>query len=228
MNFLVHILKEILFFFNEVSIYLLFGFVIAGVLHVLFPDSIVRRHLGRDSFGSVIKSTLFGIPLPLCSCGALPVAASLNKSGASKGATISFLIATPQVGADSFMITYSLLGWIFALFRIAASLITATIAGIMVNIIGRQDTDQSEEPLSNDTFAEGFGQRLKSIFGYIEYDLLGSIANALLVGIIAAGIITALIPDGFLEKYLGSHFLSMVLMLIVGIPMYVCAAASTP
>lgn len=98
----------------------------------------------------------------------------------------------------------------------------------MVNIIGRQDMYQSEETLSNDTFAKGVGQRLKSILGYIEYDLLGSIANALLVGIIAAGIITALIPDGFLEKYLGNHFLSMVLMLIVGIPMYVCAAASTP
>lgn len=82
MNFLVHVLREILFFFNEVSLYLLFGFVIAGVLHVLFPDSIIRRHLGHNTFGSVIKSTLFGIPLPLCSCGALPVAASLNKSGA--------------------------------------------------------------------------------------------------------------------------------------------------
>lgn len=228
MNFVIIILKEILFFFNEVSIYLLFGFFVAGVLHVLFPESIVRRHLGSDSFGSVMKSTLFGIPIPLCSCGVVPVAASLRNSGASRGATISFLISTPQVGADSFMITYSLLGWVFGLFRIGASLVTALVAGLVVNIIKGKNTLQSNKPLMNDISQESYGDRLKSIFSYIEYELLGSIANALLVGIIAAGIISALIPDGFFEKHLGSNFLSMVLMLAAGIPMYVCASASTP
>jgi hypothetical protein len=228
MDFLVPVLKKILFFFNEVSIYLLFGFIVAGVLHVLFPESIVRRHLGRNSFASVMKSTLFGMPIPLCSCGVVPVAASLKNSGASKGATISFLISTPQVGADSFMITYSLLGWVFGIFRIAASLITAISAGIVVNIIGGSDAIQSDGPSLNGIPEQGFGQRLRSIFGYIEYDLLGSIANALLLGIIAAGIIGVLIPDGFFERHLSSHFLSMLLMLIAGIPMYVCASASTP
>lgn len=228
MNFIISVSKEILFFFNETAIYLLFGFIIAGILHVLFPESIIRRHLGRRSFYSVIKSTIFGIPLPLCSCGAVPVSASLKKSGASDGATISFLIATPQVGADSFMITYSLLGWIFAIFRITASLITALAAGIMVNILGRDGSEQSEEIPLNGFQDESFYQRLKSIFGYIEYDLLGSIANALLLGLILAGIIAAFIPDGFFEKYLGNNFLSMLLMLIIGIPIYVCATASTP
>jgi len=228
MDFLSVILKETIFFFNEVSIYLLFGFIIAGILHVLFPESIIRRHLGRDSFGSVLKSTLFGIPIPLCSCGVVPVAASLRNSGASKGATISFLISTPQVGADSFMITYSLLGWVFALFRIVASLITAIAAGIMVNILSRNDSPQSGKALSNMNSEEGFGRRIRSILQYVEYDLLGSIANALMVGIIAAGIITALIPEGFFDRYLGSDFLSMILMLLIGIPLYVCAAASTP
>jgi len=198
MDFLSVILKEtIILFLIEVSIYLLFGFIIAGILHVLFPESIIRRHLGRDSFGSVLKSTLFGIPIPLCSCGVVPVAASLRNSGASKGATISFLISTPQVGADSFMITYSLLGWVFTLFRIVASLITAMAAGIMVNILSRNDSPQSGESPPNINSEEGFGRRIKSILQYVEYDLLGSIANALMVGIIAAGIITALIPEGF-------------------------------
>ncbi len=228
MDFLSVILKEIIFFFNEVSIYLLFGFIIAGILHVLFPESIIRRHLGRDSFGSVLKSTLFGIPIPLCSCGVVPVAASLRNSGASKGATISFLISTPQVGADSFMITYSLLGWIFGLFRIVASLITAMAAGIMVNILSRNDSPQSKESSPDMNSEEGLAGRIKSILQYVEYDLLGSIANALIVGIIAAGIISALIPEGFFNKYLGSDFLSMILMLLIGIPLYVCAAASTP
>lgn len=228
MDFLFHIFKESLFFFNEVAIYLLFGFIMAGVLHVLFPESIIRRHLGCNTFGSVLKSTLFGIPIPLCSCGVVPVAASIKNSGASKGATVSFLIATPQVGADSFMITYSLLGWIFALFRIAAALLTAITAGIAVNLIGGHNETQSEKTSSNPAFEEGFGLRLKSIFSYIEYELLGSISNALLVGLAVAGIIAALIPDGFFERYFGSDFLSMILMLFAGIPMYVCASASTP
>lgn len=225
---MVHVLREILFFFNEIAIYLLFGFVVAGVLHVLFPESIIRRHLGRNSFLSVIKSTLFGIPLPLCSCGVVPMAASLKNSGASKGATISFLISTPQIGADSFMITYSLMGWVFALFRIVASLITALAAGIMVNLLGRKDPDQTAEPVLNGNQAGSYQARLRTIVGYVEYDLLGSIANALLLGMVLAGVIAALIPDGFFERYLGNNFLSMLLMLVVGIPLYVCAAASTP
>ncbi len=227
MDFIVLISKEILFFFNEVAIYLLFGFVLAGILHVLFPESIIRRHLGRNSFASVAKSTLFGIPIPLCSCGVVPVAASLRNSGASKGATISFLISTPQIGADSFMITYSLLGWVFGLFRIVASLITAMVAGITVNIIGSRDADP-QQVFPNAMNEETFTQRLRSIFRYVEYELLGSIANALIIGFVIAGLIGAFIPDGFFEKYMGSHFISMIIMLIAGIPMYVCASASTP
>ncbi len=228
MHVVIYILKEIVFFFNEIAIYLLFGFIVAGVLHVLFPESIIRRHLGHNSFLSVMKSTLFGIPLPLCSCGVVPMAASLKNSGASKGATVSFLIATPQVGADSFMITYSLMGWVFALFRIVASLVTALAAGIVVNIIGRKERDQPEGLVSCVNGSDSFAGRLRSILGYVEYDLLGSIANALLGGLIIAGTITAFIPAGFFERYLGNNFLSMVLMLVVGIPLYVCAAASTP
>jgi len=227
MNLFTLISKEILFFFNEVAIYLLFGFVLAGILHVLFPESIIRRHLGRNSFGSVAKSTLFGIPIPLCSCGVVPVAASIRNSGASKGATVSFLISTPQIGADSFMITYSLLGWVFGLFRIVASLVTAMVAGIMVNIIGSRDADPPQV-FPNAVNGETFAQRLQTIFGYVEYELLGSIANALIIGLVLAGLIAAFIPDGFFERYMGSHFMSMVLMLIAGIPMYVCASASTP
>ena len=134
MEFVLKLIKEIAIFYNDVAIYLIFGFLVAGILHIIFPESMVRRHLGKDSFGSVLKSTLFGIPLPICSCGVVPVAVSIKNSGASKGSVVSFLIATPQVGADSFMITYSLLGWVFGVFRIITSLITALSAGIMVNM----------------------------------------------------------------------------------------------
>ncbi len=195
---------------------------------MIFPETIIRRHLGNDSFGSVIKSTLFGIPLPLCSCGVVPVAASLRNSGASRGASISFLISTPQVGADSFMITYSLLGWIFGLFRIAASIITALAAGIMVNILAVKERPPATGILLPVANQETYKQRLKTFFSYVEYELLGSIAGTLIIGILLAGLIAAVIPDGFFERRLDHPFFSMIIMLVIGIPMYVCAAASTP
>jgi len=107
-------------FFNDMSIYLLFGFLITGILHIVFPDSFIYKHLVKSNIGSVLKSTLAGIPLPLCSCGVIPVAASIRKRGASKGTTLSFLISTPQIGTDSFLITYSLIGWVFVPFRLNA------------------------------------------------------------------------------------------------------------
>jgi uncharacterized protein len=227
MNFLNYILREFIYFYNEIAIYLVFGFVVAGILYVLFPTSMVKKHLGNDTFASVIKSSLFGIPLPLCSCGVVPVATSLKNNGASRGATVSFLISTPQVGADSFLITYSLLGWVFALFRVIASIITAMFAGIAVNITRmRQQIEKirqkETEPLSSAK------SRLRNVAEYVEFELLGSIANSLVVGMIVAAGIAVIIPDDFFLKYLNSNLLSMLLMLIAGIPMYVCASASTP
>lgn len=228
MSFLIDLIDEILFLVDEISIYLLLGLLIAGILHIIFPESIIRRHLGKNSLGSVIKSTIFGIPLPLCSCGVVPMAASLKQSGASRGSIVSFLIATPQIGADSFMITYSLLGWVFAAFRIVSSFITAIIAGILVNAFGDKNGDTEQYHLNTCENNDGFSARTRAIINYVEYDLLGSIVNSLILGIMIAGFIGVLIPDDFFEEHFDHQFLSMIIMLIVGIPMYVCASASTP
>lgn len=227
MEFVLKLIKEIAIFYNDVAIYLIFGFLVAGILHIIFPESMVRRHLGKDSFGSVLKSTLFGIPLPICSCGVVPVAVSIKNSGASKGSVVSFLIATPQVGADSFMITYSLLGWVFGVFRIITSLITALSAGIMVNMFGK-DGNGIMFPMDLNNNNETLKDRAGSVFRYMEYELLGSIATPLLIGMVVAGCISVFVPDNFFEIYMGSNFFSMVIMLVIGIPMYVCASASTP
>ncbi len=217
---------ETLSFYNEIAVFLLLGLLVAGILHVLFPESIVRKHLGKGSIGSVIKSTLFGIPLPLCSCGVVPVATSMRRSGASKGSVVSFLITTPQIGADSFMLTYSLMGWLFAVARIVASVITALIAGIFINIFDKEDSEDVSEAQPVST--ESFGERLKGVPKYVEYELLGAIVNTLLVGILIAGAVGVFMPDDFFATYMNSPFLSMLLMLVIGIPVYVCASASTP
>lgn len=123
--------------------YILFGLLFAGILHELVPDSIVTKHLGKDNVSSVVKSTFFGIPLPVCSCGVIPLATSIKKSGASKGATLSFLISTPITGVDSIMATYGIFGWIFTLYRAITSMIIAMVAGILTNIFDKDTSTSS-------------------------------------------------------------------------------------
>ncbi len=125
--------------------YILFGLVFAGILHELIPESIVTKHLGRNNVRSVVKSTLFGIPLPVCSCGVIPLATAIKKSGASKGATLSFLISTPITGVDSILATYGIFGWLFTIYRIVTSMIIAVAAGILTNIFDKTDATKKSE-----------------------------------------------------------------------------------
>ena len=224
----LQICYETLAFYHEMAVYLVFGLLIAAGLHVLFPEAWIRKHLGANSTGSVFKATLFGAPLPICSCGVVPVAASLRNSGASRGATVSFLISTPQIGADSFLLTYSLLGWVFGVFRIMAALISAFVAGILVNWFSRRDPDIQINKIEENQ-QDNYRSRLKTLPNYLEFELLGPIANTLILGIIIAGIISALIPQGFLESSTFSgNLTSMLIMMAIGVPLYVCASASTP
>ena len=131
---------------NAMAPFILFGLAFAGILHELVPDSIVTKHLGKESISSVIKSTLFGIPLPVCSCGVIPLATSIKKSGASKGATLSFLISTPITGVDSILATFGMFGWIFTIYRIITSMAIAMIAGILTNIYDKEITTIKSTP----------------------------------------------------------------------------------
>ena len=124
---------------NEMSPYLLLGFLLAGLMHAFIPGTIYSKYLAKPNMRSVILAALFGIPLPLCSCGVLPTAMSLRREGASKGATVSFLIATPQTGVDSIIATFSLMGLPFAIIRPIAALVTAMFGGMMVNVIEGND-----------------------------------------------------------------------------------------
>jgi uncharacterized membrane protein YraQ (UPF0718 family) len=129
---------------NAMAPYILFGLIFAGFLHELVPDSIVKNHLGKDSIVSVIKSTVFGIPLPVCSCGVIPLAAGIKKSGASNGSTLSFLISTPITGVDSILATYGMFGWAFTIYRVVTSMIISIIAGILTNFYGAEKEEEQK------------------------------------------------------------------------------------
>lgn len=141
MEYLTLFLNALVDLSNAMAPYILFGLIFAGILHELVPDTIVKNHLGKDSVWSVIKATIFGIPLPVCSCGVLPLAISIKKSGASNGSTLSFLISTPITGIDSILATYGMFGWAFTIYRVITSIIISIISGILANFYGEKEEE---------------------------------------------------------------------------------------
>ena len=145
MEFLVDYFNALVELSNAMAPYILFGLLFAGVLHAIVPDTIVKNHLGKNSITSVIKATLFGIPLPVCSCGVIPLATSIKKSGASNGATLSFLISTPITGVDSILATYGMFGWVFTIYRVITSMVISIIAGILSNFYGKEESKELQK-----------------------------------------------------------------------------------
>jgi len=215
----------------EMSPYLLFGFFVAGFLSVLVSQELVEKHLGGRGIWPLLKASLFGVPLPLCSCGVIPVSMSLRKHGASKGAVISFLLSTPQTGVDSIFVTLSLLGPVFAVFRPVVAFITGIIGGLLINIseksteLKNQLTTKCPDQCCDDSKKNNKIKRgLKYGFVTLPHD----IARAMLAGLLIAAFISALVPDGFFAEKLGTGIFAMVVMMFLGIPVYVCATASIP
>ena len=223
-------MQEIIYLLNEMSPYLLLGFLLAGMMHAFMPKSYYGRFLGDRSFRSVVNAALFGIPLPLCSCGVIPTAMSLRKEGASKGATVSFLIATPQTGVDSIIATYSLMGLPFAIARPIAALLTSVFGGGLVNITERNEPGQccgescSREAEEKKTFCA----RCIDALEYAFVEMMGDIGKWLAIGLLVAGLITVLVPESWFSIFQGNTFASMLLVLAIAMPMYVCATGSIP
>ena len=210
----------------EISPLLIIGLLVAAALHVALGEATVIRHLGSNSGSAVIKATLLAIPLPLCSCSVVPVVASLRRKGASTGASVSFLTAAPQIGADSYALTYGLLGPWFALYRILAALVTALLGGLAENTLSGKGIKPESPP--GDNREEHALDRLRGVPRFL-LELFGGLADSLMIGLLLAAAILVLVPDGLCEG-LFSHapWLELLAMLAAGIPMYVCATASTP
>ena len=236
MTYLIDIAREAWEVLAQMGPYLLFGFFVAGILSVCVSPEWVERHLGGRGLGPVVKSALFGVPLPLCSCGVIPVAASIRGHGASKGATVSFLLSTPQTGVDSILATYAMLGPIYAIFRPVVALITGVVGGALVDWLdGDSETPPEETAEAKDACCsdgcgkiEHKGNRVTDALRYGFVTLPRDIARALLIGVLIAALISAFIDEGAMAPYLGGGLFAMFMMMIIGIPIYVCATASIP
>jgi len=246
--------------------YLLIGFAIAGFLAVFVPTRWVARRLGGDDTRSVATAALIGVPIPLCSCSVIPTATQLRRSGASRGATTSFLISTPETGVDSIGATWALMDPLMTVIRPLAAFITAFASGVTVNLFGGKGPGPDEPGVSEATPAEAsccshgeedgtaelaadhgghgghdhhgdhghshdeveggtvFARAMRYAFG----TLLDDLTPWFILGFAISATIVVAVPDGFFEGTLFSGWTAMLAMLIAGVPLYVCATASTP
>lgn len=231
MEYLYNIVSEIFFMFMEMSPYLLLGFLLAGLMHEFVPADIYAKYLSGNNMRSVIYAALLGIPLPLCSCGVIPTAMGIRREGASKGATLSFLIATPQTGVDSIIATYSLMGLPFALVRPLAALATSVFGGALCNVVCKEDGQTVRNTQGDGGMASGkksLWRRLCGVFHYAFSEMIEDIGKWLVIGLAIAGFITASVPDSWFVVFKDNTLYSILFVLLFSIPMYLCATGSIP
>ena len=300
---MIEYLKNLLDLFIDMSFYMVIGLIFTGILHAFIKKEIILKHIGKDSVGSVVKASVLGVPLPLCSCGVVPTAMHLGESGASKGSVVSFLTSTPQTGVDSLIATYGMLGPLFAIYRAVAAFISGIVSGIATNILCRKDEinykieggsscccshDDEEQAVEEHSCCcsheaeeqvveehscccsheaeekeveehscccshevekqvveehsccsskvdnknkvgnnTSFLKRLKIVFTYAFGEFLDKIASRFVVGLLIAALISTLLPTSVLT-YFKNPIVTMILMVLIGIPMYICSTASIP
>jgi len=227
-------ITEVWLVLGQMSAYLLLGLLIAGIMSVSISPQLVEHFLGGRGLKPVVIASLFGIPLPLCSCSVLPVSASIRAHGGSRAAVTSFLLSTPQTGVDSIVVTYALLGPIFAIFRPLAALLTGILGGLFVYFAGEEEEEtekqesqsqQCDEPCC----AKENGQNVfLRILKYAFLTLPRDIGPPMLLGVVIAGTLTAFVEPNALHAYLGSGIGAILILMVAGTPTYVCATASVP
>ncbi|MDA9557244.1 SO_0444 family Cu/Zn efflux transporter [Vibrio sp.] len=237
--------------FLSAAPWLLFGYFIAALMKEFLPASFMSKHLGDNSFSTVVKAALIGAPLPLCSCGVIPAALGLRRSGASKSATASFLVATPETGVDSVAVSYAMLGPLMAIVRPIAAICSAIGAGFLVSQIDDKESENKtsstekapssccaskkakieEKPTSSCCASKKpvstLSSRAKGIWNYAMHKLISDTYKWLLIGIVFAALIQTYVPKELFIEW-GDGWAAMIFMTVIGIPMYICATASTP
>jgi uncharacterized protein len=211
----------------ELAPWLLLGAVVAGLMHVVVPAGWLRRQLsGRMG---VAKAVLVGIPLPLCSCGVIPVGLGLRSEGASRGASVGFLISTPQTGVDSILVSTSFLGWPFALLKVVVALVTGLVGGFVANI-GEADDEQLEPSTAagSDAGSPAIVSKPQAFLNQ-TIDIVRSIWGWLVVGVVVSAVITRVVPaNSFSDVGALTGLSALLVTLVISLPLYVCATASVP
>ena len=226
LNLSLEVLRHTWAVLGEMAPWVLGGFLVAGVLSLWLNARVVRQHFGGGRFGSILKAVALGVPLPVCSCGVIPLGASLRKHGAGKGPTAAFLMSTPQTGVDSIAVTYGMMGGLFAVFRPLAALVSGVLCGFAVEAmdgdapsaasIPDPEIDPETQPWWSRVFRNGF------------VTLPRSVGGALVAGAFVSALVMALVPENYVAERISSPLAQMVLTLAFGIPVYICSTAAVP
>ncbi len=220
----------------EMAPWLLLGFLIAGVLKVYLPAQKIDKHLGNNNLSSVLKSAFLGVPMPLCSCGVIPTGVGFYKSGASAGATNSFMISTPQTGVDSIFATQALMGWPLAILRPFIAFVTGVFGGVVTNLFKIENPNKLVEKEitveCSDNCCSTNEKKIKNKYNaalhFAFVEMIQDIGKWLIIGLALAALISVLVPDTFFAEYIGEGFLELLIVLIASVPLYVCATGSIP
>ncbi|WP_258239437.1 SO_0444 family Cu/Zn efflux transporter [Arcobacter sp. LA11] len=258
MSYITSFFDNYFLLIDAMSIYIMVGLLFAGILKQLVPDDFVSKNLGTDSTGSIIKATIFGIPLPVCSCSVIPIAQGLRKEGASKGAVQSFLISTPITGVDSILATFSFFGLIFTIFRVLSSIIIAIAVGLVQNFLEKESIKKEKTSLkpmfsttgTSTTSLNSFTPKptntssdsscgcssknekksfsIKKVFSYAYVTLFEDMVKALFIGLLLGAAFTTFIPKEYSSLLFENQILTYFVILLFAIPLYTCATASLP
>lgn len=269
--------------FLESAPWLIFGLALAGIMKTCLPMNWMHQQLGGHDIKTTLKAAFIGAPLPLCSCGVIPAAIGLRRAGASKAATSSFLVSTPETGVDSISVSYVMLGPFMAIIRPIAAIFSAILAGLCVGSLearkkpsyATQETpakhqvsccassnsvtpkfthhmtasclDDKKASSSNSCCStikqentsatcgnakktnqsNSLFQKMKAGLRFSSTNLVDDISIWLMIGIGFAAFVQAYLPNNFLAQW-GDGILAMLIMVIISVPMYICATASTP
>ncbi|MGM0607261.1 MAG: SO_0444 family Cu/Zn efflux transporter [Candidatus Muiribacteriota bacterium] len=238
----MQVLVEIWEILGQMSLSLIFGFLIAGILSEYINEKFIQKHLGKNSLMNSIKASFFGIPLPICSCGIIPLISMLKKSGASDASIISFLISTPQTGADSIAVTYSLLGPVYAVYRPVSAFISGILGGFTAFFLKEKKATikcelETCSSCSTQNIEKNVGKnnnskiknRISNILKYAFITIPKDISVSLAVGLLISALISTFVPESFFIRFAGyNNIQAMLLMIIAGIPIYICSTSSVP
>ncbi len=249
-EFISKYIAELWFLLLEMAPWLLLGLIFAGLLKVYFPQKHINKYLGKSNFKSSLYAAMLGIPMPLCSCGVIPTGISFFRNGASKGATNSFLISTPQTGVDSIFATYSMLGWPFAIFRPVVALVTGVLGGVFTNVFVKEkpvkknafsdvkidtvafqktgETCSDDSCNCNEPKEDDKRHSLVRAADYAFIELLQDIGKWLVLGFLVAALIAVLLPNDFFANFKGLGLLEILVVLAASVPIYICATGSIP
>ncbi len=217
---------------EAIGFYLLIGLVFVGIAHLYVSETWIQKHLGASSRFAALKGALYGIPLPLCSCGVIPLATSLRKKGASKKAVTSFFITTPMTGVDSIIATYGVFGLPMALIRVVSSFISGVMAGVLVD-----DNDASADEKTSTCNTKNCDchneqnvetSPFKKALDYALNEVFADIAKPMIYGLLLATLFVVLLPAQSMQQLSDNLLLSYILVLLISLPMYVCSISAIP